>query len=523
MAFFTCKNLFLYYNIKEMARKKKSNIKILTNNYNKTPKTNRDKINGVSFTNAKDIDFNNEELDTNINKNITFNDNEKNKSDELLANLEEKKEQDSIDSKFNDEKIISNENTKNEEMSQTLSLEEKSDKINEDKIEKIDDNVYLSEEIINEKIKGALEYQSPKQKRKSIIFSTCMLILNIVFMAFIIKNLFSEVEGNIFDVFINQGVKLYWLFGGVFAYIISIIMQIFLYKILLKNLSNNNNTFIAYDTAIVGRYYDNVTPFAIGGQPMQIVSLIKNNISPAVSTGIPLIKMVINTGMSAISALVFFVFGLPVLEMNSPLNKILLLVIEVLGVIGLVITLFITIFMFLISSGTLITRSFISGVLRIGYKLKLIKNYRYTYRKVLNQVAEYKFSIKYLFKNKKVLLKLVLVSFIENVAYAFIPFFVIMSFLTVPVDNMLFFMFICVTKYFLCSMASCFIPIPGGTGMMEISFIVLFGMILGDNIGWALIFWRFLSYYLVIAHGFIHELSKIISNLMKNKKIKNKV
>ena len=147
MAFFTCKNLFLYYNIKEMARKKKSNIKILKNNYNKTPKTNRDKINGVSFTNAKDIDFNNEELDTNINKNITFNDNEKNKSDELLANLEEKKEQDSIDSKFNDEKIISNENTKNEEMSQTLSLEEKSDKINEDKIEKIDDNVYLSEEI----------------------------------------------------------------------------------------------------------------------------------------------------------------------------------------------------------------------------------------------------------------------------------------------------------------------------------------------------------------------------------------
>ena len=90
--------------------------------------------------------------------------------------------------------------------------------------------------------------------------------------------------------------------------------------------------------------------------------------------------MVINTGMSAITALVFFVTGLPLLQMDSPLNKILLLVIEILGIIGLVITLFITIFMFLISSGTLITRSFISGVLRIGYKLKIIKNYKYKIR-----------------------------------------------------------------------------------------------------------------------------------------------
>ena len=98
-----------------------------------------------------------------------------------------------------------------------------------------------------------------------------------------------------------------------------------------------------------------------------------------------------------------------------------------------------------------------------------------------------------------------------------------MSFTSGFSENILFFMFICVTKYFLCTMASCFIPLPGGTGMMEVSFIILFGMMLGDNIVWALLFWRFLSYYLVIAHGFIHELSKIISNLMKNKKIKNKV
>ena len=68
-------------------------------------------------------------------------------------------------------------------------------------------------------------------------------------------------------------------------------------------------------------------------------------------------------------------------------------------------------------------------------------------------------------------------------------------------------------------MASSYIPLPGGTGLIEISFIFLFGIVVRENIVWALLAWRFLSYYLIVLHGFVHELSGIVKKLIKNRKL----
>ena len=426
-----------------MKSNRHKNVKIMKKGYNKTSK-----VDDKSTKLKKDVSFCVEAKAEDNNNNACFDVSEIEKNNFSLESIKENNfdnKNDSIEEISNGVDINKECSIKNEENSSEEYIEDGQNiSDNNESIEQKDESlndIHLSEEIINEKVKSAIEFHN-KKKKKNIIFSLCLLVLNLVFMYFIVKNLMAEIDGNIFEIFDMQGNKLWWLLGGVFSYILAVVMQVLIYKVLLKSLSGKSITKVAYDTAVVGRYYDNVTPFAVGGQPMQIVSLIGSNVSPAVATGIPLIKMVINTGMSAISALVFFVLGLPVLKMDSPLNKILLLVLEVLGVIGLVITLFITIFMFLISSGTLITRSFISGVLRLGYKLKIVKNYRQTYRKVLNQVAEYKFSMKYLLKNKGVLFKLIGLTFIENVAYALILFFVIMSLMTTPIDNIMFFMFI---------------------------------------------------------------------------------
>lgn len=379
----------------------------------------------------------------------------------------------------------------------------------------------LSSEIVNEKMREALEAQNPKNRKKSTILSLILLIVNIVFMIFIIKNLISDVDDFSLSVLIStQGNKLWWFGAGILVYALYIFVHVLAYRALLINLTGRKSWKIVYDVAVVGKYYDNVTPFAVGGQPLQIVALAKNKISAGVSTSIPLIKMIITTGMSALTALFFFIFGLPMLSVNSPLNQFLLVLLEIVGVIGLIITILLAIFMFLISSGTLFTRSFISGILRFGYKIKLVKNYRQTYRKVLNQVAEYKFSMKYLWKNKKLLFKLLFLNLIEVLAISSLPFFVVLALSNGIDENVISLLFICMTKYNLCQMASCYIPLPGGTGLMEISFIILFGSELGSYIVWGLLGWRFLSYYLILIHGFLHELIKIIINFSKNKKSK---
>ena len=53
-------------------------------------------------------------------------------------------------------------------------------------------------------------------------------------------------------------------------------------------------------------------------------------------------------------------------------------------------------------------------------------------------------------------------------------------------------------------MASTILPLPGGTGMMEISFLIMFGTsdLLGSSVIIGLLVWRIISYYLLIVHGF---------------------
>ncbi len=380
----------------------------------------------------------------------------------------------------------------------------------------------LPKEVVEEKLKEAFATQSPKKKRKSTIINLILLLVNIVFMVFIVKGLLNNIgEDDIWGIIEKQGSKLWWLAAGVGVYVLYMLSQFLMYVVLIKDLTGKRRLKLAYDVAVVGKYYDNVTPFAVGGQPMQIVLLAKKGISPGVSTSIPIIKMMLNSIVNMFLVLIFFIFGLPRIPQTSAFNELLLVLLEVLGVIGLIITVVVTLFMVLISSGNLVTRSLISKIIKFGYRIKLVKNYRQTLKKTINQVAEYRSSFKYLWKNKWLLLKMVLLCIVECLTYAIMPYFVVMAFSTSIDLSTPMLMFLCVVQHYICAMASSFIPLPGGTGLMEISFIFLFGagiINLGDSVVCALLAWRFLTYYLILIHGFTHELSKITINLIKSKR-----
>ncbi len=379
----------------------------------------------------------------------------------------------------------------------------------------------VSEEYTEQKYQKVMEYQSPKKKRKSTIINLCLLLINLIFLVTIVKSLMKNVgEKNFLDVLQEQGSKCWWLLGGLLIYVLFMLVQTLMYYVLIKDITGKKRMKLAYDVAIVGKYYDNATPFAAGGQPMQIVRLVQNGVSIGTSTSIPIIKLIINSSVSVILTILFFIFGVPKIPMSTPLNDMLLMILIILAVIGLVITIIVVVFTFLMGTGGLVTRSFISGILRIGYKLKLVKNYRETFQKVLNQVAEYKVSFRYIWKSKKTLLKMIVLSIFECLTYAIMPYFMVQAFIGPTEIEPMMMLVICISQYYICAMASSFIPLPGGSGMMEISFIFLFGVIVGENIVLALLAWRILSYYLILAHGFVHELTHIIKNFVKNRKLR---
>lgn len=380
-----------------------------------------------------------------------------------------------------------------------------------------------------EKLEEILASQKPQKRKKSTIISMILLLVNIAFMVFIINGLINNIgEQNIFDYIKNQGKQLYWLLGGLGCYALYMFSQTIMFQTLIKDLTGKSSWGLSYNVGITGKYYDNVTPFAVGGQPMQIIQLAKTGISPGVSTSIPLIKMIINSTVTALLGLFFFVFGISRIMPTNSLYAFLFVVFEILGIIGLVITLFGAILIIMLSTGTLFTRSLIAWIVKLGYKLKLVKNYRATLKKWLDQVGEYKASMNYLKKNKKLLFKMILYSCLESLSYAAISFFVVMAFMTPDYlasngISVWFVLFTCIVKYYICSMAGSYIPLPGATGLMEIAFIALYGEFVGDAIVWALLTWRIISYYFILLHGFINEMSKIIRNVARQKKLNHSI
>lgn len=441
----------------------------------------------------------------------------KNKMAENAENKENAK--DLLEDKGNDAESITEEDLN---LDQVIPQEKSEiDAVQENESSEIEE-IGVSKEYADEKLSEAMQTMAPKKRRKSIIISLIFLIINIVFMVSIINGLLGNLEenNNIMSVITSRGANLWWIVGALVMYAIFVIAQVFTYYELIKSFTGKKRPKLAYDVAVIGKYYDNVTPFAVGGQPMQIVKLAKSDISAGVSTSIPIIKMIINSFVHMFLALIFFVVGIPQISIGSGLNRFILIIFVILGIIGLIVSLIVTVILFLVSTGNFITRSFISGILRLGYKMKLVKNYRQALRKTINQVAEYRNSMRYLVKNKMLFFKMIVYNLLECLSYAMMAYFVARAFVSGGDSTTFAFFLACLSKYYICYMASCYIPLPGGTGLMEITFIFLFGIVVGDYIVWALLVWRIISYYFILIHGFSHEMINIGKNLAANRKKK---
>ena len=383
----------------------------------------------------------------------------------------------------------------------------------------------LEKQTVQELMKEAAETEQKPKKKKTAITSIIFLAINIIFMIFIVRNLISSANATDFaSVVAAQGDRLWWLVAGVGLLILFFACETFLFYDLIKKTTGKRRLFLSYRLASVGKYYDFITPTQLGGQPSQILRLSKSGVSAGVATSIPIIKLIVYSFVYTIISIILYIFAVPLIPTSSSLQGLLMLFIKVGAAIGLIVTVILTFLYFIIGNGRIIGRSFIQGLVRFGYKLHIVKNYRQTFDKILTQVTEYQSSIKYLNKHKGLLFRMIFLSLVECIAFALIPFCVVMAFSNISftsIPEALYCMLITMSEYYLCLLVSTCLPLPGGTGTMEICFIFLFSIgsfAVGDNIGWALIMFRLITYYSVIIHGFLHIIAENLTNVIKNKR-----
>lgn len=387
----------------------------------------------------------------------------------------------------------------------------------------------LDDEFASIKLEEAQKKVEPKKKKKGVIWNLVFLAINISFLCLVVRSLLKDATGaTLSDVLAGQGSKLWWLSGSVVCLIGVYLCSAFALAVMVKNTTGQFRFWLCLKCCVLGKYYDFITPMAVGGQPSQILNLVKGGVKPGVATSIPIIKMIINQLVRWVLIILLFIFLVPQIPYDNSLFQFLMPLLKILSIIGIIATTVSCVSFLFMGTSKLLARTIARWTISIGYKLKIVKNYRASYDKFMRQVFEYQSSIRYLAKNKGVLFWQILLSAIEFFFYCSMAFFACMAFSTditiTSFTGLVWIWWIAIARYQIVDMSSTFIILPGGTGVKEIAFLIMFSSFFKTSpaVAWPFLAWRIFDYYIFLAIGFIVILTNMIIKFIKNPNEKKK-
>ena len=342
---------------------------------------------------------------------------------------------------------------------------------------------------------------SSRTKKKRPLLTIAFILLNIAVIAWTAFSEFgnSDNASKFSDVRINWGLFI----PAIICFAIAIFFEIYRYVLMMKETCNKPDWKIARRTVLIGRYYDNITPAAIGGQPFQIYYMHKNGGVPSgFSTTIPIIGMISNQIGFLIIAVFAFFFGSMAINNNASLM--------VAACFGLIFYAFWPIAVLIATFLPKGTAEIISFGVKALAKIHLIKDARKAEQKARQSVNEYAECVRTILKTRGLFLKTILFSVGFHLLINSIPFFILRAF-GANID------FIpCFVLTTAVTSAVYFIPTPGNAGAAEGTFYMVFSSLTNGLVFWAMLFWRFFSYYIYILMGGLAYLFMHLENKGKD-------
>lgn len=336
-----------------------------------------------------------------------------------------------------------------------------------------------------------MEQKNTKRTWRKSLLIILFILLNIGVIA---ATAFSEF-GNSSSATKLSDVKINWwlLIPAALCFLIAITAEIYKYVLMIRKISKKERVSrrddwkLARRTVLLGRYYDNVTPAAVGGQPFQIYYMRKNsNLSKGTSTSIPVFGMISLQISFIVIALICFLFGGVAGDYPALI---------VTAWFGLIFYAFWPIMIAGINFFPQITTGFIKWIIKVLAKIKILKNPAAKLTQVEEEMDEYAKSVKTILKTKGLFIKILGLSLIFNLLIASIPFFVLTAF----GGNVNYWASLGTTIAVMSAVY--FIPTPGNSGAAEGTFFIVFSALSSGYVFWAMLVWRFFSYYIYIIMG----------------------
>lgn len=277
--------------------------------------------------------------------------------------------------------------------------------------------------------------------------------------------------------------------------------------IMCKSMTGRFHIKTSMETGIIGTYYNNVTPLAVGGQPFEIYHLSKHGVHGGVASSIPLATFFLNQlafVILGILSLIFInsnTFNIPT-ALISPFTG----VFNVLGIIGLVCCIFMPSMVIGFSLLPKLGAKFVRFIMKLCAKLRIVKDAEEKTESTIKTVQHNAICIKKIATSPVVFITTFLLSFVENLAGSSIAYFILKTFgFEIPGVSGIVEWVQVVQIVTLLYASITFIPTPGNSGAADLSFYVLFsaGITLAGLAFPAMLTWRIFSFYSTIIIGFV--------------------
>ena len=318
-------------------------------------------------------------------------------------------------------------------------------------------------------------------KKNSII----ILIISLIVLFFVLKDGFKEILSAL------MGMNYLYFIIAILLFLLSIYIRYYIFY-LSANEKKHFTSLEAFKHGLITQFFNGITPFSTGGQPMEIYMLTNHHISVSKATSI-----VIQNFIYYQTALV--IFGLVAVVYNAifhifPSVKVL----QNLVFLGFLINTLVAAGLFAITWSEKTTKKVANLSIKFLSKIKIINDQTKAENSIEDKLMEFHTNARELRHKKGLFVLGVLANFISLACLYAVPLFIVYALH----DYTSLHLFDTITASAYVLLIGAFVPIPGASGGIEYGFIKFFGNFLPTiTLNSALIVWRFISYYLGMILG----------------------
>ncbi len=326
-------------------------------------------------------------------------------------------------------------------------------------------------------------------KKNSII----LFIITVIVLVCVLKDDFF----NIVDT-LNHA-NLFWIFIALISFFIGIAFEARAYQEIIEEYQYQYSFRKSFKMLLITKFFNGITPFSSGGQPMQIYLLKKDGIRLTKATNIIIQNFIIyqaalvTYGLIAIGINYYFQF----------FEKVVLL--KHLVMFGFFMNTLVMIGLIIVSFSSKFNHFMVEKGISLLAKLKLVKNKEEKLATWREKVDDFHEGAEYLKKNKMLCLRTFLYNMIYLTCNYGMPYFVFLALVnqsSLPSLPLTPLTAICSSAYVL--IIGSFVPIPGASGGIEYGYLRFFGNFMGGTLLKAsLLIWRTISYYIPMLIGAI--------------------